>query len=135
MSYCCVCSHVLIYLSNLLLCSRPKGFGFIEFKDQRDADNALSGLDGSEFMGREIQVRARSQAAVVVKQQWALVNNIPAAITYCAPGTNLEGMLAMRFMLLLWHAQCVLCIVDGRSWKQSISTVCNGVSVTPTGCG
>jgi len=35
---------------------RPKGFGFIEFKDPRDADNALNGLDGSEFMGREIQV-------------------------------------------------------------------------------
>ena len=59
------------------MCSRPKGFGFIEFKDPRDADNALNGLDGTEFMGREIQVRAslmqqhdiRRSAAVVFLQR------------------------------------------------------------------
>jgi RNA recognition motif-containing protein len=41
----------------LLSCSRPKGFGFIEFRDSRDAEEALYHLDRSDFGGREIQVR------------------------------------------------------------------------------
>lgn len=37
---------------------RPKGFGFIEFLDIRDAEEAIYNLDRTMFGGREIQVRA-----------------------------------------------------------------------------
>jgi len=36
---------------------RPRGFGFIEFRDPRDAEEALYKLDRTMFMGREISVR------------------------------------------------------------------------------
>jgi hypothetical protein len=42
----------------LCVISRPRGFGFIEFKDNRDAEDALYHLDRSQFMGREISVRS-----------------------------------------------------------------------------
>lgn len=35
---------------------RARGFGFIEFRDPRDAEEALYHLDRSTFMGREISV-------------------------------------------------------------------------------
>jgi RNA recognition motif-containing protein len=35
---------------------RPKGFGFIEFLDIRDAEEAIYNLDRTTFGGREIQV-------------------------------------------------------------------------------
>lgn len=34
---------------------RSKGFGFVEFKEEADAEKALS-LDGQEFDGRELKV-------------------------------------------------------------------------------
>ena len=34
---------------------RSKGFGFVEFKEDADAEKAL-GLDGQEFDGRELKV-------------------------------------------------------------------------------
>jgi len=34
---------------------RSKGFGFVEFKEDADAEKALS-LDGQEFDGRELKV-------------------------------------------------------------------------------
>ena len=41
---------------------RPKGFGFIEFLDARDADDAIYHLDRTMFGGREIEVRRRPGA-------------------------------------------------------------------------
>ena len=40
-----------------LCCRRPRGFGFVEFMDERDAEDAMYGLDGKLFGGREISVR------------------------------------------------------------------------------
>ena len=37
-------------------CRRPRGFGFVEFMDERDAEDAMYGLDGKNFGGREISV-------------------------------------------------------------------------------
>ena len=37
-------------------CRRPKGFGFIEFKDTQDAEDCVYKLDRTEFQGREITV-------------------------------------------------------------------------------
>ena len=42
---------------------RPKGFGFIEFQDLRDAEEAIYHLDKTLFNGREIQVGAARRAA------------------------------------------------------------------------
>uniref|UniRef100_A0A914CET3 RRM domain-containing protein n=2 Tax=Acrobeloides nanus TaxID=290746 RepID=A0A914CET3_9BILA len=36
--------------------NRAKGFGFIEFGSEQDAQNAVSQLDGSEFQGRQLRV-------------------------------------------------------------------------------
>lgn len=33
-----------------------RGFGFVEFKNNSDADKAIKELDGSEFMGRNLKV-------------------------------------------------------------------------------
>ncbi|MFG0330354.1 MAG: RNA recognition motif domain-containing protein [Phycisphaerales bacterium] len=41
---------------------RPRGFGFVEFKDDDSARNAISALDGQEFGGRQLKVNeARSR--------------------------------------------------------------------------
>jgi hypothetical protein len=39
----------------------PRGFGFIEFRDARDADDALRSLDRSVMSGREITVGGLQQ--------------------------------------------------------------------------
>jgi RNA recognition motif-containing protein len=38
------------------MCRRPKGFGFVEFRDKRDAEECLYKLDRTLFQGREISV-------------------------------------------------------------------------------
>ena len=38
------------------VCSRAKGFGFVEYMDPRDAEDALYGMDGKLFGSREIAV-------------------------------------------------------------------------------
>jgi hypothetical protein len=36
--------------------NRPRGFGFVTFEDERDAADAITGLDGKDLCGREIRV-------------------------------------------------------------------------------
>ncbi len=38
--------------------SQSKGFGFIEFADEKSADNAILSLNGKELDGRKIRVSA-----------------------------------------------------------------------------
>ena len=40
-----------------LPCRKFQGFGFVEYEDVRDADEAVRGLDGNAFGGRTITVR------------------------------------------------------------------------------
>lgn len=35
---------------------RPKGFGFVEFENEEDAEKAAQALDGTDFEGRTIKV-------------------------------------------------------------------------------
>jgi len=35
---------------------RAKGFGFVEFDDDRSANSAISALNGKEFLGRDLRV-------------------------------------------------------------------------------
>ncbi|MCH8825088.1 MAG: RNA-binding protein [Planctomycetes bacterium] len=35
---------------------RPRGFGFIEFKEESSGREAISGLDGTEFASRQLKV-------------------------------------------------------------------------------
>lgn len=43
-------------ISSPRVCRRPRGFGFVEFLDARDADDAVRDMDGRTFGGREISV-------------------------------------------------------------------------------
>ncbi|KAL6770725.1 SRS5 [Auxenochlorella protothecoides x Auxenochlorella symbiontica] len=45
-----------VYLPRDYYSGRPKGFGFVEFLDVREADDAIYHLDRTDFMGREITV-------------------------------------------------------------------------------
>ncbi len=35
---------------------RPRGFGFVEMEDESNEDAAITALDGSEWMGRDLKV-------------------------------------------------------------------------------
>jgi len=39
-----------------MVCRRSRGFGFIEYRDPRDADDAMYRMDGANIGGRDITV-------------------------------------------------------------------------------
>eukprot|EP00730_Choanoeca_flexa_P002891 TRINITY_DN11220_c0_g1_i7.p1 TRINITY_DN11220_c0_g1~~TRINITY_DN11220_c0_g1_i7.p1 ORF type:complete len:189 (+),score=23.18 TRINITY_DN11220_c0_g1_i7:93-659(+) len=43
-------------LNNVWVARRPPGFAFVFFEDQRDAQDAVDKMDGSELFGRRIKV-------------------------------------------------------------------------------
>ena len=45
-----------VYLPQDYKSGRPRGFGFIEFYDERDADEAMHELDGADVDGNRIEV-------------------------------------------------------------------------------
>jgi RNA recognition motif-containing protein len=54
-------------LEDIWIARKPPGFGFVQFRDPRDADDAIRDLDGKEIMGKVISLqvsdgRARMRA-------------------------------------------------------------------------
>ncbi|CAN0534684.1 unnamed protein product, partial [Ectocarpus sp. 8 AP-2014] len=41
----------------------PRGFAFVRFMDQRDADDAIDRMDGEFFAGRELRIQRRPEAS------------------------------------------------------------------------
>ena len=55
-SHSCIVSFFLSILSLFVDSGRPKGFGFVEFEDEREAQDAIYGLDRRNFGGRPLNV-------------------------------------------------------------------------------
>ncbi|KAL4421443.1 hypothetical protein ABPG75_010734 [Micractinium tetrahymenae] len=51
-----------VYLPKDYYSGRPRGFGFVEFVDVREAEDAIYRLDKTLFGGREIQVLKSSES-------------------------------------------------------------------------
>ncbi len=52
---------------------RPKGFGFVEMRNDQEARNAIGALDGNEVGGRSIKVneaRARTERPAGGRNRW-----------------------------------------------------------------
>lgn len=47
-----------------MFCRRSRGFGFIEYRDPRDADDAMYRMDGSNIGGRDITVTCISEQSL-----------------------------------------------------------------------
>lgn len=43
-------------IRNVWVARNPPGFGFVEFEDRRDAEDAVRGFDGREINGRKVRV-------------------------------------------------------------------------------
>jgi len=43
-------------LSKVWVARNPPGFAFVEFEDERDAEDAIRGMDGKDFQGSRIRV-------------------------------------------------------------------------------
>ncbi|KAL1463140.1 hypothetical protein WDU94_014923 [Cyamophila willieti] len=43
-------------IRNVWVARNPPGFGFVEFEDRRDAEDAVRGFDGREINGRRVRV-------------------------------------------------------------------------------
>ena len=75
-------------------CRRPRGFGFVEFVDTRDAEDAMYALDGKNMGGRDISV-SKNGGASMARQH----SNLPAtgcvfrhlAVTLCPCQLCLRG--------------------------------------------
>lgn len=48
-----------IYCPRDLRTGEPRGFAFVRFMDQRDADDAIDRMDGEFFAGRELRIQVR----------------------------------------------------------------------------
>lgn len=46
-----------MYMPRDLRTGEPRGFAFVRFMDQRDADDAIDRMDGEFFAGRELRIQ------------------------------------------------------------------------------
>lgn len=46
-----------VYMPRDLRSGEPRGFAFVRYMDQRDADDAIDRLDGEFFAGRELRIQ------------------------------------------------------------------------------
>lgn len=46
-----------VYMPRDLRTGEPRGFAFVRFMDQRDADDAIDRMDGEFFAGRELRIQ------------------------------------------------------------------------------
>ncbi|CAM9765104.1 unnamed protein product, partial [Hapterophycus canaliculatus] len=46
-----------VYMPRDLRTGEPRGFAFVRFMDQRDADDAIDRMDGEYFAGRELRIQ------------------------------------------------------------------------------
>ncbi len=52
---------------------RPRGFGFVQMRNEQTARNAITALDGKELGGRQIKVneaRARTERGAGQSRRW-----------------------------------------------------------------
>ena len=54
-----------VYMPRDLRSGEPRGFAFVRYMSQRDADDAIDRLDGEFFAGRELRIQASLSLAVV----------------------------------------------------------------------
>ena len=67
--------HVMLSEAQVcsMLCRRSRGFGFIEYRDPRDADDAMYRMDGSNIGGRDITVsRIPEHSLKLCMQHWSV---------------------------------------------------------------
>ena len=57
-----------------IMCRRSRGFGFIEYRDPRDADDAMYRMDGSNIGGRDITVGYIFQQNLQIANTVSMVN-------------------------------------------------------------
>lgn len=48
-----------VYMPRDLRSGDPRGFAFVRYMDQRDAEDAIDRLDGEFFAGRELRIQVR----------------------------------------------------------------------------
>ena len=50
-----------VYIPKDYVSRRPRGFAFVEFRDEKDAQDALRELDGRELNGRQLGIMVAQQ--------------------------------------------------------------------------
>lgn len=85
-----------MYIPRDMRTGDPRGFAFVRFLDQRDADDALDRLDGERMNGRELRIEVRTGVHV-----WHVCACVCLCVCACVcahvgvlPAARLAGWLA-----------------------------------------
>ncbi len=66
-------------LEDIWIARKPPGFGFIQFRDPRDAEDAIRDLDGKEIMGKVIALQISDGRA---RMRPRTLNSKPTLLIY-----------------------------------------------------